>query len=72
MANIAWSEMEEAFPAFLTILMMPLTYSIASGIAAGFIVYPITKLMKGKGREVHPVMYALFFVFLAYFIWLRE
>ena len=72
MAKVAWDQMEEALPAFLTILMMPLTYSIASGIAAGFIVYPITKLFKGKGREVHPVMYALFFVFLAYFIWLRE
>ncbi|USG66377.1 NCS2 family permease [Brevibacillus ruminantium] len=72
MANIAWKEMDEAFPAFLTILMMPLTYSIASGIAAGFIVYPVIKLLKGKGREVHPVMYVLFFVFLAYFIFLRE
>lgn len=71
-AKIAWDEMEEAFPAFLTILMMPLTYSIATGIAAGFIVYPITKLLKGKGREVHPVMYVLFFIFLIYFVWLRE
>jgi AGZA family xanthine/uracil permease-like MFS transporter len=72
MAKIAWDQMEEALPAFLTVLMMPLTFSIASGIAAGFIVYPITMLFKGKGREVHPVMYVLFFVFLAYFIWLRE
>lgn len=72
MANIAWGELEEALPAFLTILMMPLTFSIAAGIATGFIVYPVTKLFKGKGREVHPVMYVLFFVFLAYFIWLRE
>ncbi|QQE74908.1 NCS2 family permease [Brevibacillus composti] len=72
MANIAWKEMDEAFPAFLTILMMPLTYSIASGIAAGFIVYPVIKVLKGKGKEVHPVMYVLFFVFLAYFIFLRE
>lgn len=71
-ASIAWQDMDEAFPAFLTILMMPLTYSIATGIAAGFIVYPITKVVKGKAREVHPVMYVLFFVFLAYFIWLRE
>jgi AGZA family xanthine/uracil permease-like MFS transporter len=72
MAKIAWDQIEEAVPAFLTVLMMPLTFSIASGIAAGFIVYPITMLFKGKGREVHPVMYVLFFVFLAYFIWLRE
>lgn len=71
-AHIAWNDMDEAFPAFLTILMMPLTYSIATGLASGFIVYPIMKVMKGKAREVHPAMYVLFFVFLAYFIWLRE
>jgi AGZA family xanthine/uracil permease-like MFS transporter len=70
--QIAWNEMDEAFPAFLTILMMPLTYSIATGLASGFIVYPIVKVLKGKAREVHPAMYVLFFVFLAYFIWLRE
>ncbi|WP_421617178.1 NCS2 family permease [Brevibacillus sp. TJ4] len=71
-AKIAWDELEEAFPAFLTILMMPMTYSIATGLAAGFIVYPVLKVLKGKAREVHPAMYVLFLVFLAYFIWLRE
>ncbi|QRG68187.1 NCS2 family permease [Brevibacillus choshinensis] len=70
--QIAWNEMDEAFPAFLTIILMPLTYSIATGLASGFIVYPIVKVLKGKAREVHPAMYVLFFVFLAYFIWLRE
>nr|WP_239565256.1 NCS2 family permease [Brevibacillus fulvus] len=72
LARIAWDEMEVALPAFLTVLMMPLTYSIASGIATGFIVYPITMIFKGKAKEVHPVMYVLFFIFLIYFIWLRE
>ncbi len=72
MTKIAWDQIEEALPAFLTVLIMPLSFSIASGIAAGFIVYPITKLFKGQGREVHPMMYVLFFIFLAYFIWLRE
>lgn len=72
MTKIAWDQMEEALPAFLTIIMMPLSFSIAAGIAAGFIVYPITKIFKGQAKEVHPVMYLLFFVFLAYFIWLRE
>ncbi|GEC93622.1 MULTISPECIES: NCS2 family permease [Brevibacillus] len=71
-AKVAWDDLDEAFPAFLTILLMPLTYSIATGIATGFIVYPVMKVMKGKAREVHPAMYVLFFVFLAYFIWLRE
>jgi AGZA family xanthine/uracil permease-like MFS transporter len=72
MAKVAWNEIEEALPAFLTILLMPLSFSIATGIAAGFIVYPITKLCKGKGKEVHPAMYVLGLLFLAYFIWLRE
>lgn len=72
LAKIAWDKIDEALPAFLTVVMMPLTYSIASGIATGFIMYPVTKLFKGEGRQVHPVMYVLFFVFLVYFIWLRE
>lgn len=72
MTKVAWDQMEEALPAFLTVLMMPLTFSIASGIAAGFIVYPITKIFKGQAKEVHPIMYFLFFIFLGYFIWLRE
>ena len=71
-AKIAWGEMDEAFPSFLTIIMMPFTYSIATGLASGFIVYPVLKVFRGKAREVHPVMYVLFFVFLFYFIWLRE
>lgn len=72
MIHVAWDKMDEALPAFLTVLMMPLTFSIASGIAAGFIVYPVMKIFNGKAKEVHPMMYVLFFVFLAYFIWLRE
>ncbi|MBO8164717.1 MAG: NCS2 family permease [Brevibacillus sp.] len=72
MAKVAWDQIEEALPAFLTILIMPLSFSIASGIAAGFIVYPVTKVFKGQAKEVHPAMYVLFFIFLFYFIWLRE
>lgn len=59
LANIDWSDMTDAVPAFLTILLMPLTYSIATGIAIGFTAYPILKLIVGKGRQVHPVMYIL-------------
>lgn len=63
--DIDWQNIEEAFPAFLVVAAMPLTYSIATGIGIGFIVYPILKLMRGKGREVHPILYlfmVLFFV----------
>ncbi|RDW20185.1 guanine permease [Oceanobacillus arenosus] len=68
--NIDWDQFEVAVPAFFIVLMMPLTYSIATGIAIGFIFYPITMLVKGKGKEVHPIMYALAVIFILYFIFL--
>lgn len=68
---IEWNKFEIAVPAFLTMIMMPLGYSIATGIAVGFIFYPITMLLAGRKKEIHPLMYVLFFVFLAYFIWVR-
>lgn len=67
---IEWSKLDEAVPAFLTIILMPLTFSIATGIALGFILYPLTKIFKGEAKSVHPVMYVLFLVFLLYFIFL--
>jgi AGZA family xanthine/uracil permease-like MFS transporter len=69
---IDWKRFEIAVPAFVTVIAMPLTYSIATGIAMGFILYPITMVAKGKAKEIHPIMYVLFFVFLAYFIFLSE
>lgn len=69
--NIEWDKFEIAVPAFLTVIMMPLGYSIASGIAVGFIFYPLTMLLAGRRKEVHWIMYILFFVFLGYFIWVR-
>lgn len=72
LGKIEWDKIEEAIPAFITIIAMPLTFSIASGIALGFVLYPLTKFVKGEGKKVHPIMYVMFFVFLAYFIWLRE
>ena len=68
--DIAWDRFEIAVPAFLTIIAMPLTYSIATGIAIGFVFYPITMIMKGKIKEIHPVMYGLFAIFVLYFIFL--
>ncbi|GHH97401.1 NCS2 family permease [Neobacillus kokaensis] len=68
-AKIRWNELDEAFPAFLTILSMPLTSSISTGIALGFISYPILKAAKGKWRDVHPLLYVfavLFFIQLAF------
>lgn len=67
---IDWKKLEIAVPAFFTVLTMPLTFSIAHGIALGFIFYPITMVAKGRAKEVHPLMYVLFFVFIAYFVFL--
>ncbi|MDY0406619.1 NCS2 family permease [Virgibacillus sp. 179-BFC.A HS] len=68
--HIAWENMEIAIPAFMTIISMPLTYSIATGIAAGFIFYPITMIVKGRGKEINGIMYLLFVIFILYFIFL--
>jgi len=72
LGQIPWKKFEVAVPAFLTIIAMPLTYSIATGIAIGFIFYPITMLVKGRGKEIHPVMYGLFIIFILYFVFLVE
>ncbi|GAA0430242.1 NCS2 family permease [Lentibacillus halophilus] len=68
--DIAWDQFEIAVPSFLTIVSMPLAYSIATGIAIGFVFYPITMLLKGRRKEINPVMYGLFIIFIFYFIFL--
>lgn len=67
--KIDWNDFTEALPAFVTMVVMPLTYSIANGIALGFIVYPLMKLLTGKGKNVHWLVYTLGVLFMAYFIW---
>ncbi len=67
LADIEWKKLEIAIPAFFVILSMPLTYSIATGIAIGFIFYPITMLLTGRRKEIHPIMYVLFLLFILYF-----
>lgn len=69
MARISWDHLEIAIPSFLIIAGMPLTYSIADGLALGFIVYPITMIAAKRGKEVPALMYAMFFVFLI-FLWI--
>lgn len=72
LAEIKWSRFEIAVPSFLTMIAMPLTYSIATGIAAGFIFYPVTMIMAGKRKDIHPIMYIFFVIFVLYFIFLKE
>ncbi len=61
--RIDWSELTESVPAFFTIVIMPFTFSIASGLAAGFCSYALLKLCAGKGREVHWLVYVLALLF---------
>lgn len=66
--EINFSDITEAFPAFMTILMMPATYSIAEGISFGMISYAGIKLLTGRGKEVSPLVYGLALVFLLRYI----
>lgn len=70
LSKIEWGRIDEALPAFLTVIAMPLSYSIATGIALGFIFYPLVKIFKGEAKNVHWIMYMMFVVFLLYFIFL--
>ncbi len=65
--QIDFDDFAEALPAFLTIAVMPFTYSIANGIAAGLIFYPIVKIITGKAKEVHPAVYILAILFILKF-----
>ena len=71
LGKIDWTKFEVAVPAFLTMIMMPFSYSIATGIAVGFIFYPITMIVRGRKKEIHPIMYLFFVIFLLYFIFLK-
>ncbi|MFE1597098.1 NCS2 family permease [Nocardia sp. NPDC058705] len=72
LGDIDWQKYEYSIPAFITVIMMPLTYSIANGLAMGMIFYPIVMVARGRVKEVHPAMWALMVLFLAYFFFLVE
>ena len=67
-AEINWDDIVEAVPAALTALLMPFTYSIANGLAFGFISYAILKTITGKWREVHPATWIIAFLFIIRFL----
>ncbi|MFS0669962.1 NCS2 family permease [Peribacillus frigoritolerans] len=68
LAKVNWKLFDEAFPAFAIILTMPLTSSISTGIAIGFITYPLMKIFSGKGKSVHPLIYIFGLIFLVQLI----
>jgi len=57
--ELDWRRLDDGIPAFLTVALMPFTYSIANGIAGGIISYAVIKLASGRGREVHPIAYVV-------------
>lgn len=66
--EIEWDDIAIAIPAFITIIIMPLAYSISTGIALGFIFYPLTLILTKRRKEVNTIMYILGVVFLIYFL----
>lgn len=66
--HIRWDDFAIAVPAFLTLVMMPLSYSITHGIALGFIAYVFVKIVKRKTEEVHPIFYVFTALFVLSFI----
>ncbi|NAZ80563.1 NCS2 family permease [Kineococcus sp. R8] len=65
--GIDWDDFEIALPAFLTIVLMPFTYSISAGIGAGFVSYVVLKVVRGKARAVHPILWVTAALFVVYF-----
>lgn len=65
--GIDWTDLEIAIPAFLTIVLMPFTYSISVGIGAGFVAYVFLKVVRGKARELHPLLWGVAALFVVYF-----
>jgi len=65
--DIDWMNLEIAIPAFLTIVLMPFTYSISAGIGAGFVAFVVLKIAVGKAREIHPLLWVVAVLFLLYF-----
>ena len=66
--KIDWTDYEIAIPAFLTIVLMPFTYSISNGIGAGVISYVLIKVVRGKARDVHPLLWGVAALFVLYFL----
>jgi AGZA family xanthine/uracil permease-like MFS transporter len=65
--GIDFGNIEVAFPAFLTIILMPFTFSITAGIGAGFVSYVVLKVVRGKARDIHPLLWIVSVLFVVYF-----
>lgn len=68
--NINWNKLEVVLPSFMTIIMMPLTSSVAMGLAFGFVLYPLALIAQKRSKDIHPIMYVLCLLFILYFIFI--
>ena len=68
LSRINWDDMQEAFPAFLIFLMMPLSYSITDAVGIGIISYCLIKIFSGKIKQVHPLLYVFMLLFIIQFV----
>jgi len=66
--NIEWDDLGIGLPAFLTIILMPFTYNISVGIGAGFVSHVIIRVVQGRGKEVHPLLFLVSGLFMVYFL----
>ena len=69
LTELDWDDTTEVIPAAVTALMMPFTYSIANGLAFGFITYAVLKLLTGRAREVHAMVWVIAALFLFRFVY---
>jgi AGZA family xanthine/uracil permease-like MFS transporter len=66
--EIDWADPGIGIPALLTIVVMPFTYSITNGVGAGFLAYVVIAVLRGRWRDVHPLLYLVAAVFAWYFV----
>ncbi len=70
--NIDWSDYSEAIPAFMALIGIPLSFSIADGLALGFISYAIIKILAGKGRKVSCLIYLVAIIFILRYVLIKN
>ncbi|WP_233710979.1 NCS2 family permease [Helicobacter salomonis] len=68
LSQIDWHNLEESLPAFFVLFWIPLSYSITSGVGAGLILYPLLKIVCGKFKQVHPLLYLFMILFIIQFV----
>ena len=66
--DLAWDDYEDAIPAFVTMLVMPFTWSITNGIGSGFVTYVAIKLLNGRGGQLHWMLHLAAAAFVVYFL----